>query len=83
MIKAFNNNLIIELIPLETKTAGGIYLPEKQKDRPQKGTVISSDVSEIKEGTKVLFRKYAGEPLKEDGRELKIVHIKDVIATYE
>ncbi len=55
----------------EEKTAGGIYVPDVAKEKPQKGTVeaVGSEVKEVKAGNQVLFDKYSGSKIKIDNVE--------------
>ncbi|MBI4298721.1 MAG: co-chaperone GroES [Chloroflexi bacterium] len=80
--------------PLEKdvqKSAGGIYIPDTAKEKPQEGEVvavgpgrISDDGKhipiEVKAGDRVVFSKYAGTEYKEDGIEYLIVKESDILA---
>ncbi len=61
----------------EEKTAGGIYVPDVAKEKPQKGTVeaVGSEVKEVKAGNQVLFDKYSGSKIKIDNVEFLIVKL--------
>lgn len=67
------------------KTAGGIYIPDNAKEKPQKGTVeaIGSEVKELKAGQTVLFDKYSGSKIKIDDVEYLIVKEEDILGIIE
>ena len=75
----------------ETKTAGGIVLPDSATEKPSQGVVVAVGsgkktkdgivAMELKVNDKVLFSKYSGTEVKVDGEELLIMKEDDVIAT--
>ena len=67
------------------KTAGGIYVPDVAKEKPQKGTVeaVGSEVKEVKAGNQVLFDKYSGSKIKIDNVEYLIVKEEDLLGIIE
>ncbi len=67
------------------KTAGGIYIPEAAKEKPQKGVVkaIGSEVKEIKVGNAILFDKYSGSKVNIDNIEYLIIKEEDVLGIIE
>jgi len=69
----------------EEKTAGGIYVPDVAKEKPQKGTVeaVGSEVKEVKAGNHVLFDKYSGSKIKIDNIEYLIVKEEDLLGIIE
>ena len=69
----------------EEKTAGGIYVPDVAKEKPQKGTVeaVGVDVKEVKAGNQVLFDKYSGSKIKIDNIEYLIVKEEDLLGIFE
>ena len=69
----------------EEKTAGGIYVPDVAKEKPQKGTVeaVGSEVKEVKAGNQVLFDKYSGSKIKIDNVEFLIVKEEDLLGIIE
>ena len=77
----------VDTAKAEEVTAGGIYIPDTAKEKPQRGTVVS--VSEVdgdgnkpavKEGDTVLYGKYSGTELEFEGRELLIMRESDILA---
>jgi len=78
----------------ETKTAGGIVLPDTAKEKPQRGKVIrvgegkllddgTRSKMQIKKGDSVLFTSYAGTEIKIGGKEYMIMNESDIMAIIE
>ena len=67
------------------KTAGGIYIPEAAKEKPQKGRVeaIGGEVKSLKAGDTVLFDKYSGSKINIDGTDYLIVKEEDILGVFE
>ncbi len=90
-IKPLADRIVIETLEAEKKTAGGIYIPDNAKEKPQKGKVIAvgpgrvSDTGEtikidLKEGDVVLYGKYAGTEISDEGKDLIVLKESDVLA---
>lgn len=67
------------------KTAGGLYVPDTAKEKPQKGKVeaVGSEVKELKAGDNVLFDKYSGSKVKIDDTEYLIIKEEDILGIME
>jgi chaperonin GroES len=89
-LKPLGSRVVIEPIEEDDKTAGGIYLPENAKEKPQRGTVLAigpgdRDESgkripmDVTAGDQVLFAKYAGSEIKLDGKKLLIMRESDLL----
>jgi len=74
----------------DEKTAGGLYIPDTAKEKPQKGEVVATGNGrvnedgkvfplEVKKGDKVLFSKYAGTDLKLGTDEFLMITEADVL----
>ncbi len=78
--------VLIKPLEAEEKTAGGIYLPESEKEKSHKGVVEAvgslKDVS-LKKGDIVFFESYAGSEITIDGKKYKLLNVKDVLAKVE
>ena len=63
------------------KTAGGLYIPDSAKEKPQSGKVeaIGEEVKSLKVGDKILFDKYSGAKVKLDNVDYLIVKEEDVL----
>ncbi|MBQ7987261.1 MAG: co-chaperone GroES [Bacteroidaceae bacterium] len=85
-IKPLADRVLIEPAPAETKTVGGIIIPDPAKEKPLKGTVIAvgkgtkDEEMVLKEGDQVLYGKYAGTELELDGKKYLIMRQSDVVA---
>ena len=85
-IKPLKDKVVIRYSQEENeKTAGGIYVPDVAKEKPQKGTVdaVGSEVKEVKAGNQVLFDKYSGSKIKIDNIEYLIVKEEDLLGIIE
>jgi len=93
-LKPLGGRVVVEPIEQEEVTAGGIYLPETAKEKPQKGKVVSVGPGErddagkripmeLKTGDVVVFQKYSGTEFKLDDKKYLILSEKDVIAIIE
>lgn len=93
-IKPLADKIVIEVIEDNEKSQGGIFIPDSAKEKPQKGSVIAvgsgktldngqKEPMEVKVGDKVLYAKYSGTDVKMDGKEYKILSVKDVLAIIE
>jgi chaperonin GroES len=89
-IKPLHDRIIVERIEEETKTAGGLIIPDTAKEKPQQGKVVAvgkGKVTEdgkvlsmdVKEGDRILFGKYSGTEVKLDGKEYLIMREDDVL----
>lgn len=83
--------ILIEPLEAQTKTVSGIYLPETNTEKPQKGTVLAVGEAEVTDtGTKknspvkvtdvVVYKKWGGNEVKMDGRDLLFVKFEDILA---
>jgi len=93
-IRPLADKVLVERIEAESKTAGGIVLPDSAKEKPQRGKIVSvgegkllEDGSrsqmQVKKGDEVLFTSYAGSEVKLDGKEYIIMDETDIMAVIE
>ena len=93
-IRPLQDRLIVRRLDSEEKTAGGLYIPDSAKEKPQQGEVVAvgkgkvkEDVTvipmDIKKGDKILFGKYSGTEIKLDGEELLIMREDEVLGVIE
>lgn len=86
MIKPLADRVLIEPKEAETKTAGGIYIPDTAKEKPQQGTVIAAgpgkkdEPMEVKVGDQVIYGKYAGTEVTVEDKKYLIVKQSDILA---
>ena len=93
-LRPMHDRIIVKRLEEETKTAGGIFIPETAKEKPQRGEVVAvgkGKVTEdgkvlpldVKKGDQVLFGKYAGTDVKIDGQEYLIMREDDILGVVE
>lgn len=66
------------------RTAGGIYVPESAKEKPQRGQIqaVGKDVKNVKVGDQILFDKYSGSKLKIDDEDCLILKEEDILGVF-
>ena len=85
-IKPLGARVLVEEVAAEQKTASGIIIPESAQEKPAKAVVMAvgagtdSEKIEVKVGDNVLYAKYAGTNIKEDGRDFIILNQSDILA---
>lgn len=88
-LKPTQGNVLVEPLEKETKTVGGIYLPENSGEKPQKGKVLAvgADLKDFKKPCKpkdiVYYKKWGGNEVKIDGKEYMFVKFEDILAVEE
>lgn len=67
----------------ETKTASGLYLPEKAAEKPKVAKVVAvgKEVKQIKVGDRILYKSYSTTDVKVEAEEYILVKEEDVLAT--
>ena len=90
-IKPLHDRVIIRRIEDSTdKTAGGLFIPDTAKEKPQEGEVIAAgdgkytedgtrQTLDVKKGDRVLFGKYSGSEIKLDGEEYIIMREDEIL----
>ncbi|GMU81242.1 MAG: co-chaperone GroES [Phycisphaerales bacterium] len=93
-IRPLGEKVIVKRLEADSKTAGGIVLPDSAKEKPKRGTVMSvgegklldtgsRKALQVKKGDQVLFTSYAGTEVKVDGEELIIMDESDILAVLD
>jgi chaperonin GroES len=93
-MRPLHDRILVKRVEEETKTKGGIIIPDTAKEKPQEGKVIAVGSGrltddgkvvalEVKKGDKVLFGKYSGSEVQIDGEEHLIIREEDVLAVIE
>ncbi len=93
-LRPLHDRVIVRRMEEETKTAGGIVIPDNAAEKPSRGEILAAgngkitDSGEVrplavKVGDKVLFGKYAGTEVKVDGEELLVMREDDIVAVIE
>ena len=94
MIKPLGERIVIKVVEDTEQNSGGIFIPDSAKEKPQKGEVVAVGLGklndkgerepmDVKVGDVVLYAKYAGNDIKMDGVEYKILSVKDALAIIE
>jgi len=82
-IQPLGQRVLVKRIEVEEKTAGGIYLPDNAKEKPQEAKVVSLGTGgkddTVKAGDTVLISKYGGTEVKVDGEEHLIISESDIL----
>ncbi len=93
-LKPIGDRILVKRVESETKSAGGIIIPETAKEKPQRAEVIAVghgrllDNGErmappVKTGDHILFAKYSGDEIKLDGDEHLIIRSDEILAIIE
>lgn len=67
----------------ESKTASGLYLPEKAAEKPKTAKVVAvgKKVDDIKVGDRIIYKSYSSTDVKVDGVDYLIIDTEDILAT--
>ncbi|OQB15405.1 MAG: 10 kDa chaperonin [Candidatus Omnitrophica bacterium ADurb.Bin205] len=91
-IKPLGDRIVVKPLEAESKSKGGIVIPDSAKEKPQEGKIVavgkgkvlesgSIQAPEVKVGDKVLYGKYSGNEITtKDGEELLIMREEDILA---
>ncbi len=93
-LRPLQDRILVKRVEEETKTKGGIIIPDTAKEKPAEGKVIAVGNGklgddgkriplEVKKGDRILFGKYSGTEVKIDGEEHLIMREDDVLAVIE
>ncbi len=90
-IKPLSDRVVVQAIEKDTKSSGGIIIPDTAKEKPMLGEIVAigpgkmSDDGmrlklEVKAKDRVLFSKYSGTEIKLDGKDYLILNESDILA---
>ncbi|MGC1176934.1 MAG: co-chaperone GroES [Candidatus Saccharimonadales bacterium] len=67
----------------ETKTASGLYLPEKAAEKPKTAKVVAvgPGAKQVKVGSRIVYKSYSTTEVKVDATEYILVKEEDILAT--
>jgi len=93
-MRPLHDRVVVKRVEEETKTQGGIVIPDSAAEKPIRGEVVavgngkpldSGDTRalDVKVGDKVLFGKFAGTEVKVDGEEVLVMREDDIMAVFE
>ncbi len=94
MLKPLGDRIVVKPVEAESVSAGGIFLPDSAKERPQQAIVLAVGPGktldngttvpvEVKQGDKVVYSKYGGTEIKIDGEEVVILRQDDILGIVE
>jgi chaperonin GroES len=92
--RPLHDRVVVKRLEEETKTTGGIIIPDTAKEKPQQGKVVAvgpgarDEVGkvqplDVKAGDTVLFGKWSGTEVKIDGEDLLIMKESDILGVLE
>jgi len=90
-IRPLGDKILLKRVEAQEKTAGGIFLSESAKEKPQQAQVVAVGDGrlldngeradfQVKKGDKVVISKWGGTEIKVDGDELLILPEEDILA---
>ena len=93
-VKPLHDRVLIKRLEDETKTVGGIIIPDNSKEKPVRGEVVATGTGyrstdgtlrslEVKAGDKVLFGKYAGTEVKVNGSDYVIMKEDEILGVLQ
>jgi|TARA_Y100000310_G_scaffold342783_1_gene447414 chaperonin GroES len=93
-IRPLHDRVVVRRTEEETKSAGGIIIPDSAAEKPSQGEVLavgpgkklddgSIQPMDVKTGDKVLFGQYSGNTVKLDGEELMIMNESEIFGIVE
>jgi chaperonin GroES len=92
--RPLHDRVVVKRLDSETKTTGGIIIPDTAAEKPQQGEVVAVGPGardeagklvpvELKKGERVLFGKWSGTEVKIDGQELLIMKESDIMGVLD
>ena len=92
--RPLHDRVVVKRIEEDTRTAGGIIIPDTAKEKPMQGEIVAVGPGardeagklvplEVKAGDRVLFGKWSGTEVKIDGEELLIMKESDILGVLE
>jgi len=92
--KPLYDRVLVERLESESKTSGGIIIPDTAKEKPMEGLVVAvgngtksekGDIVplQVKPGDKVLFGKWSGNEIKLDGKDYLVMKESDIMGIFE
>jgi chaperonin GroES len=94
-IRPLYDRILVKRIETDAeKTAGGLFIPDSAKEKPQEGEVVAAGKGkrlddgkivplDVKAGDRILFGKYSGSEVKIDGTEYIIMREDEVLGILE
>ena len=92
--RPLHDRVVVQALEADTKTAGGIIIPDTAKEKPMQGKVVSVGAGAhdsdgkivpltLKKGDVVLYGKWSGTEVKIDGNDMLIMRESDVMGVLD
>jgi chaperonin GroES len=92
--KPLRDRVLVKFSTEEEKTAGGLFIPDSAKEKPQRGSIIAvgsgkitddgkRQSMDVKVGDTVLFDKYSGSKIRIDDEDYLIIREEDILGIVE
>jgi chaperonin GroES len=92
--RPLHDRVVIERIDADTKSAGGILIPDSAQEKPSQGQIVAVGPGgrdeagklipiDLKKGDRVLFGKWSGTEVKIDGEDLLIMKESDIMGVLQ
>jgi chaperonin GroES len=92
--RPLHDRVVVRRVEEDTKTAGGIIIPDTAKEKPMQGEIVAVGPGardeqgkvvplDVKAGDRVLFGKWSGTEVKIDGQDLLIMKESDILGVIE
>lgn len=92
--RPLHDRVVVKRLESDTKTKGGIIIPDSAKEKPQEGEVIAVGPGardeagkvvalDVKSGDRILFGKWSGTEVKIDGEDFLIMKESDIMGIIE
>ena len=92
--RPLHDRVVVEPLEEETKTAGGIIIPDTAKEKPMQGKVLAVGPGtrgddgkltalDVKKGDKILYGKWSGTEVKLDGKTMLIMRESDIMGVMQ
>src|SRR3954471_14153100 len=89
-VRPLHDRILVRRMAEEEKTAGGLFIPDTAKEKPQRGEIVATGKGrvtedgktlplEVKAGVRILFGKYSGTELKLNGEEYLMMREEDIL----
>jgi chaperonin GroES len=85
-VTPLGDRILVKMVEMETKTAGGILIPQTAQEKTQEGIVIAvgeDEAIKVKAKDRVIYDKYAGTTIKVNGDDHLIIKNSDILAKVE
>ena len=92
--RPLHDRVLVERVESDTKTKGGIIIPDTAKEKPMEGEIVAVGPGardeagklvplDVKKGDRILFGKWSGTEIKLDGEDLLIMKESDIMGIIE